>query len=156
MIRLLCAAAALGMVTWGCGGDVCGPTEGEVAEVTDGDTITLASGEKVRYLMVDTPEISGGAECYGAQARDFNRSLVEGRRVQLRYDVECEDRFGRLLAYVTVDGRSVNELLVERGYACVLHIPPNGNDVVGDYEALEDAARSAGRGLWGFCSTTPC
>jgi micrococcal nuclease len=81
---------------------------------------------------------------------------VAGRRVQLAYDVECEDRYGRLLAYVTVDGREVNTLLVERGFACVLHIPPNGNDRADEFQALQSAARSVGRGLWGYCSERPC
>ena len=43
-------------------------------------------------------------------------------------DVEPPDlqpRFGRTLAYVTVGSQEVNTLLVERGYACVLFIPPN-------------------------------
>lgn len=147
----LCALGASG-----CSGDRCGPTRGVVAEVTDGDTITLESGEKVRYLMVDTPETSGTLECYGDEARDFNASLVEGQTVDLRYDAECADRFGRLLAYVTLDGREVNKLLLERGYACVLHISPNGDDVVEEYEAIEQQARDADRGLWGFCSPRPC
>jgi len=47
-------------------------------------------------------------------------------------------------------------LLVERGYACVLHIPPDGDDRAAEFTALEAAARAAHRGLWGACDPIPC
>jgi micrococcal nuclease len=125
--------------------------------VIDGDTIELTTGERIRYLMVNTPETTGGSnECFGQNAVTFNRDLVEGRQVSITYDVECTDRFDRTLAYVSVDGMEVNTLLVERGFACVLHIPPNGDSRADEFEALEDAARQAGRGLWGQCDPIPC
>jgi micrococcal nuclease len=128
-----------------------------VARVIDGDTIELASGEKVRYLMVDTPETSGGLECFGEEAKQFNIDLVNGQEITLEYDQECKDRYDRLLAYVYLDGREVNTLLVERGYACVLHIPPNGNDREAEFEQLESAADSGNRGLWAQCrDDLPC
>jgi micrococcal nuclease len=70
--------------------------------------------------------------------------------------VQCQDTFGRTLAYVAVDGQDVNKLLVERGYACVLHIPPDGDSRAAEFEALETAARTARRGLWGACDPIPC
>lgn len=153
-MTLLAALAGAGLlVAPGCGGDRCGPESGTVAAVVDGDTIDLASGERVRYLMVDTPETTGGSDdCFGDNAVQFNTDLVLGQEVTLAYDVECEDRFGRLLAYVSVGGQEVNRLMVERGYACVLRIPPNGDDRAAEFEALEDAAQAAGRGLWGACA----
>lgn len=135
----------------------CGPTEAEVARVIDGDTIELAGGERVRYLMVDAPEVgTGAAECYGSNAATFNADLVLGKRVELRHDAECDDAFGRTLAYVHVAGKEINALLIERGYACVLHVPPNGDDRAAELEALQDAARLARRGLWGACDPAPC
>lgn len=130
----------------------CGPSHGIVARVIDGDTIELDSGERIRYLLVDTPETTGGKnECFGANAVQFNTDLVLGKEVELAYDTECTDRFGRLLAYVTVGGQEVNTLIVERGYGCVLHISPDGDDRAAEFEALEAAARAADRGLWGNC-----
>lgn len=141
-----------------CGdGYECGPDEAVVARVIDGDTIELDSGERVRYLLVDTPEVSGEQECFGVEATAFNRTAVEGERVRLSYDTECTDSFDRLLAYVTLDnGRVINELLLERGYACVLQIPPNGSDFAAEYRALEAEARDGMVGLWGQCLETPC
>jgi len=138
-------------------GAVCGPREAVVERVIDGDTIVVAGDVKIRYLLVDAPEATTGhADCYGAGAAQFNADLVLGHTVQLDYDVDCRDRFGRTLAYVTLDGHDVNRLLIERGYACVLHIPPDGDDRAGELEALESSARAAGRGLWGACDPIPC
>lgn len=136
----------------------CGPSSGVVAFVTDGDTITLESGVKLRYLLVDTPEITQGKnDCYGAEARDFNRSLVDGKTVSLTYDeAGCTDRFGRTLAYVTVDGTEMNKLLVERGFGCVLSIPPAGASRSEEFFAAERTAKAQNRGVWGACNPVTC
>jgi micrococcal nuclease len=139
------------------GGSECGPTEGVVERIVDGDTIELTGGVKIRYLMINTPETTGGKnECYGSNAVTFNSDLVLGKTVTLDYDTECTDRFDRTLAYVSVDGQEVNTLMLERGYACLLHIPPNGDDRLAEFKALESAAKAAKRGLWGACDPIPC
>lgn len=150
-----------GLLAAACGGDEtspCGPTSGVVARVIDGDTIELESGEKIRYLLVDTPESTTTTECFGPESATYNRELVEGKAVALAYGVECEDRFGRTLAYVTEagSGREINTLLVERGYACVLFIPPSGADRADEFDLIEDRARAENRGLWGACEDIPC
>jgi micrococcal nuclease len=135
----------------------CGPSEARVARVIDGDTVELSGGERVRYLMVDTPEITNGHnECYGAEASAFNRSLVEGQRVSLRYDAECTDRYGRLLSYVSVGGRELNSLIIQQGYGCLLHIAPNGAARLQEFELWQSEAKALGRGLWGACDPKPC
>lgn len=157
------AACALFLLT-ACGApsdepapDACGPTSGTVAKVIDGDTIELASGERIRYLLVDTPETTGGKnDCWGVEARELNRSLVEGKQVTLSYGEACTDRYDRLLAYVSVDGREVNSLLVERGAACVLYIPPAGESRRDEFKELESEARQAKRGVWGACEVVTC
>lgn len=141
----------------GGGDSPCGATEGVVARVIDGDTIELETGERIRYLMVNTPETTGGKnECYGANAVTFNTDLVLGKRVTLRFDAQCTDIFDRTLAYVSVGGQEVNTLILERGYGCLLHIPPNGDDREDEFEALQAAARAQRRGLWGSCDPIPC
>lgn len=127
-----------------------------VARVVDGDTIELESGETIRYLMVDTPETFGGVECYGEEAKQFNIDIVMGQEVTLKYDTECTDRFDRTLAYVSVGDREINSLLIERGFACVLYIPPNGADRKTELENLEALAKQQDRGLWGACTSNPC
>ena len=83
--------------------------------------------------------------------------LAAKANITLRYDdAACHDRYGRLLAYVAVDGREINALLVERGYACVLYLPPAGTSRHEAFEALEAAARAQHRGLWAACEVAPC
>lgn len=158
MRSALVASAGLAALAAACspGGSDCGPTSGTVARVIDGDTIELESGEAIRYLMVDTPENTSSVECYGPEAAAFNADLVEGKDVEIEYDEECTDRYDRLLAWVSVDGREVNSLLVERGFGCVLFIPPSGADREEEFDALEATARSESRGLWGACPENPC
>lgn len=138
-----------------CGGGDDGETA-TVARVIDGDTVELGDGRRVRYLMVDTPESTTETECYGPEAKQFNIDLVEGKTISMVFDVEREDQFGRLLAYVSVDGSEVNPVIIERGYGCVLHIPPNGDARVAEFDELELRARTLGRGLWSACDPRPC
>jgi len=152
--RLLPAGAVL----FGCSPPAsCGPAEGVVRRAIDGDTVELSNGERVRYLLVDTPEITSGKNaCFGAEALAFNKNLVEGRAVTLEYGPSCRDRYDRLLAYVTVDGLDVNAELVAAGYACVLYIPPSGEDRVDEFRALEREAQASDSGLWRACASKPC
>jgi micrococcal nuclease len=137
-------------------GSECGPSTGTVARVIDGDTIELTSGQRIRYLMIDTPESTTETECYGPEAKLLNEMLVDGKEITLRYDEECTDDYDRLLAYIEVSGQEINRVMVERGYACVLHISPNGDDVVDEYDALETEARMLDKGLWAACDPSPC
>lgn len=160
MIRTLALAATL---LAACGSDggtpsPCGPSTGVVVRAIDGDTIELETGERIRYLLVDTPEsVNGATDCWGENAHQLNAQLVEGQTIDLDYDeAACTDRFGRTLAYVTVNGVDVNSTLVERGYACVLYIPPAGTDRHTEFENLEATARATGRGMWSACTVVTC
>jgi len=150
------AALLLATAAVGCGGSPCGDSEAKVTRIVDGDTIELDDGRKVRYLLVDTPESTNGAtDCYGTNAKDFNTDLVLNKTVSLSYDVECTDRYMRTLAYVYVDGQEVNSLMISRGFACVLHISPDGDSRVDEFKALQLEAMRANRGLWGYCDPLP-
>lgn len=160
--RAIAAAWTAVLVGSGCAGDGgagggrCGPAAGRVADVIDGDTIRLESGERIRYLLVDTPEDTTEVECFGPEATRFNADLVGGAAIDLTYDQECTDDYDRVLAYVAVEGREVNSLLVERGFGCALYIPPNGDDRREEFESLEAEARADRRGLWAACPENPC
>jgi micrococcal nuclease len=125
-------------------------TSARVTKHTDGDTLWLSGIGKVRLIGVDTPEVYGQVECFGHEASAFvERTVPLGSQVRYRLGVEERDRYGRALAYVWLrDGRFLNRLLVARGYAQPLTVPPNV-----EYEDLfvrvARRAREAGRGLWG-------
>ena len=125
-------------------------TSARVTKHTDGDTLWLSGIGKVRLIGMDTPEVFGEVECFGREASAFvERTVPLGTEVRYRLGVEERDRYGRALAYVWLrDGRFLNRLLVARGYAQPLTIPPNV-----EYEDLfvraAARAREVGRGLWG-------
>lgn len=130
--------------------------EALVVHVVDGDTIEAridGQEEDVRYIGVDTPETvkpDAPIQCFGPRASAFNHRLVEGRRVRLVFGVERRDVYGRLLAYVYLGRRFVNAILVRRGLARSLTIPPNDR-FAPLMRSLELRAARAGRGLWGAC-----
>ena len=103
----------------------------------------------MRLIGVDTPEVYGEVECYGREAAAFVKRLLPlGARVRYSLGVERRDRYGRALAYVyTGDGRFLNLLLVQRGYAQPLTIPPNDR-FAGRFVAAARRARERGVGLW--------
>ena len=127
-----------------------------VVRVIDGDTIEARIGdavEDVRLIGVDTPEtVKPGTpvQCFGERASHFTKRRLSGRRVRLVVGVERRDVYGRLLAYVYLGARFYNPILVRRGLARTLTIPPNDR-FAPRLRRLELAAGRAGRGLWGAC-----
>ena len=133
----------------------CGPSNAKVIRIWDGDTVDLEGDLRIRYLLVDAPEIAHGSdetsECFALEAKQLNTQLVLDKTVQITYDTECKDKYDRLLGFVSVDNRMVNRVLIERGYARVLFIPPNGKEHLEDFEQLEQSAKESNLGLWGGC-----
>ncbi len=127
----------------------------KVVRVVDGDTIQVCcivwKREKVRYIGINTPETkhpTKGVEYYGQEAAEANRKLVDGKTVRLEFDVQEQDRYGRLLAYVYLEeGTFVNAWLVQHGYAAVMTVPPNVKHQE-LFLRLQREAREEGRGLW--------
>ncbi len=124
-----------------------------VQRVIDGDTIELSTGQTVRYIGMDTPETkhpTKGQECFGREASERNRQLVEGKSVRLEKDVSEVDRYGRLLRYVWMGDQLVNQLLVAEGYAFARSFPPDITKQAELFQA-EQTARSQNLGLWAVC-----
>jgi len=88
--------------------------------VVDGDTIWLG-GQKIRVADIDVPEThpprcSREAELGEAATRRL-RQLLNGGAVSLQAIDRDQDRYGRKLRIVLVDGRSVGSRLVDEGLA---------------------------------------
>ncbi len=154
-VRLTVAAAALAALALaGCAatGRVADPVRGHVERVTDGDTLRLADGRRVRLVQVDAPEAAG--ECWGAEAAEALERLVPaGVEVELERDprLDDRDRFGRLLRYVYVGDLLLNVALVERGAAAPYFVRGDRGGHADELLDAATAARAAGRGLWGAC-----
>lgn len=126
-----------------------------VARVIDGDTAILEDGTSVRYIGIDAPEARPTPQCGAEAATVANVEMVEGRPATILLDpAGTRDRFGRLLAYLEVDGAIVNVELVRRGVACAF---PFGETrrFREPIAAAEREAREAGRGVWGACPLLP-
>ncbi len=141
-----------------------------VVRVIDGDTFIckLENGkkERIRMIGIDTPESRPNKKArrdakrsgrsleeiirMGKKATKFTkRFLKKGRRVFLEFDVERRDRYGRLLAYVWLDKKTLfNELIIREGYATVYTKPPNVKYADRFRKAQRMAIRER-RGLWG-------
>ena len=121
-----------------------------VTLVLDERTVVLDGGQPLRYVGIRPFEGDEAppSVAHRAGALAFNRQLVEGQTVRLEFDVRMHDHEGRLWAYVyLVDGRLVNSLLVENGFA---RADPYQGYVkhAALFRQLEVEARGAGRGLW--------
>lgn len=119
-----------------------------VEHVVDGDTVYLIIGgkrTKVRLLNVDAPEIpyrGEGGECFGEEATRFlEKKLPQGSKVDVEYDLDRFDQYGRTLAGITYKGEFINEALVASGYATAMKVQPNTKF----YESLRAAQGRAER-----------
>jgi|GEM_PF-448330 micrococcal nuclease len=136
----------------------------EVVKIADGDTVDVRLNgeiETIRMKGIDTPETAGYntpeeyqgvpkhnwkcLEKWGYNAKDYVANKIEGKDITLAYrkGVFTVERgiFNRLLGkiYVSDSGRSLNQILVEKGYA----------RSYGDYyQNIENKARMNKSGLW--------
>ncbi len=122
-----------------------------VKYVIDGDTIVIESGEKVRMIGVDTPEIKGPytkPEYFGEEASAFTNEMLDHETVYLEKDISETDKYGRLLRYVYLeDGVLFNRLLLEEGYAYAVVYPPDIK-FAAQFEDAEKAAEKNRLGVW--------
>ncbi len=126
-----------------------------VTRVVDGDTIEISPAidgiTDVRLIGLDTPETKEpgcAPQPYGAEASSYAESVLSGQQVELEFDVEKTDQYGRLLAYVYPQGGEMfNEDLVEEGYAQAYAYPPNTR-YADRFAAVQEQARNAGLGIW--------
>ena len=126
----------------------------EVVRVVDGDTFVInynGNNEKVRLIGVDTPESvhpdSNKNTKDGITASEYTKSMLSGKYVSLELDVQERDKYGRILAYVYLDGQMYNKMLLKEGYAKVAIFPPNVK-YVEEFKNLQEEAIKNKVGLW--------
>ena len=122
-----------------------------VFRVIDGDTIDLKDGRRVRYIGINTPELSTElkpTECYAQKAAEKNSLLVKDKPIRMKRDVSDMDAYGRLLRYVWVGDTFVNEYLVKEGYAHTMTIAPDVSYAT-MFKEDQANAKALNLGLWG-------
>jgi len=132
------------------------PNEWFVLHVTDGDTLVarlegarIERKETIRLLNIDTPE---KGEPGFDEATEALKYLVRGARIRLEFEnpnAEKRDGFGRLLAYVIVNGENVNVEMVRMGWSRFYTKYGRGR-LAAAFEKAESEARAQGKGLWAF------
>ncbi|WP_340013376.1 thermonuclease family protein [Paenibacillus sp. FSL K6-1318] len=117
-------------------------------EGTDGDTFkVLLDGkeEKVRLLLVDTPEnVKQGTpvQPFAKEASNFTLAQLKKGNLTLELDVSERDKYGRLLVYAWVGDKMLNELLLEKDYARVAYIYPPNVKHVDQFEKIQVKAQN--------------
>lgn len=129
----------------------------KVTRVYDGDTIEIETGQKVRYIGIDSPEVYPSRLCFSDEARIENQNLVLGKVVKLVKDNSETDKYGRLLRYVYVENPElvsgsvfINDFLVKSGFAKSMTVPPDIK-YKEEFEVSEKFAKDQKLGLWGKC-----
>jgi micrococcal nuclease len=134
-----------------------------VTQVIDGDTIDLDCPDhrspshrdftRIRLWGVDCPEtakawLNQPAQPFGDEAAKLTRSMTEGRMVRVELQQQRKrDRFGRLLAYVTLDdGSSLNLTLIQQGLARADDRWSHDQDAT--FHKAQRDAKAAKLGIW--------
>ena len=140
----------------------------KVVKIVDGDTIKIeytGLEENVRLIGIDTPESSKNSKAkkdaarsgqdietivaMGKAATNYVKSIVKlGTDIEIEFDVQSRDNYGRLLGYVYLqNGEMVNEKIVQAGYANIMTVPPNVK-YQDRFLEVHREARENNRGLW--------
>jgi micrococcal nuclease len=127
--------------------------DAKVVRVVDGDTVVVryeGREERIRLIGVDTPETvhpNKPVEAYGEEAKEYTKKKLEEKDIQIEFDVQERDRYGRLLGYIWVDGLLFNDELLRMGYARVATFPPNVK-YVEMFKETEKNAKEKQVGIW--------
>ncbi len=127
--------------------------QAKVKWVHDGDTVILESGEKLRLIGLNTPELGKDGKPdrpYALSARRTLQQLLKKHhyRIALRYDSDERDHHGRRLAHPYLpDKTSITAHMLRRGLAIALTVPPNDWNV-SCYRDAESQARRKRLGIW--------
>jgi micrococcal nuclease len=127
-----------------------------VRQIIDGDTIVVQKeGDpadqlvRVRLQGIDAPELYQDNEhisVIGIIAKDYIRSLLLNKKIELQFDTIKQDAYGRTIAYVFLDGVDVQQKLLTSGLAYAYREYEVGR--LSEYEAYEALARKAKVGIW--------
>ncbi len=127
--------------------------EGMVTRVIDGDTVEVSVNREhltIRLLGIDAPEFyddSGSISDYGLKSKNYVSALIENKKVELEFDSNKTDKYGRTLAYLFLDDAvDIQRELVLKGLAYAYRAFPVSR--LGEYEVYESLAREQKLGIW--------
>ena len=130
--------------------------QAQYLKTSDGDTARfVVDGEniRVRFLGINTPEVSGEdkvEEPYGNEALAYTKEKLDNaKKIELEYDdvADKEDRFGRKLCWVWIDGELYELELLEQGLAKT-YMLKNNYKYAKELKEAEKKAKIAKAGVW--------
>ncbi|WP_239740065.1 thermonuclease family protein [Mammaliicoccus sp. P-M59] len=132
----------------------------ELAGTVDGDTakfIYNGSQQSFRFLLIDTPETKHprlGKQPFGQEASDRTKELLtNANKIEVEFDVGGQtDKYQRYLAYIYVDGKMLNEILVREGLAKVAYVYPPNTRYLDQLESVQEKAKEEKLGIWSLGS----
>ncbi len=130
--------------------------EGRVVGVSDGDTITVLDANnaqhKIRLSGIDAPEKK---QPFGQRSKESLSDLVFNKPVAV--DTDKQDRYGRKVGKVLVNGQDANLEQVKRGFAWHYKTYEREQPLLDRtaYTEAEIEAKAARRGLWADAEPVP-
>ena len=130
----------------------CFGTTVKVTRVIDGDTFETETGEKVRLVGINAPEIS---DIFVEEAKQPLISLIDGKTIDLEPDhiSNDRDRYGRLLRYVIYNNSDINKQMLLDGFAFAYlkyHF-----DKETEYRQAQITSKANNVGMWANNQNTP-
>jgi micrococcal nuclease len=125
--------------------------------INDGDDMVINMNGKiegVKLLGIDAPDdenFSYKDTCFGIEAHQALKNIIDNNRVKLIKDPNKEDRDNnnRLLRYVILEnGNSIQEYLLSEGYVREYTYQGEFYEKQSQYKLLEQQAKLAQKGLW--------
>ncbi|MBC2712847.1 MAG: thermonuclease family protein [Desulfosarcina sp.] len=128
----------------------------QVLRIVDGDTIVIdynGTREKIRFLCVNPPESVHPDRKQnipmGKVASDYTKKRLSGKSVGIELETKTRGRYGRLLAYVFVDGKNFNLELVQQGLSPYYTKYGRSGKYDQAFRDAEKSARDLGLNIWG-------
>ncbi|SDY13217.1 thermonuclease family protein [Thermoactinomyces sp. DSM 45892] len=123
--------------------------------VIDGDTIQArikGNKETIRLLLIDTPETNHpnlAKQPLAEEAKQFTyHQIKKAQKIELEYDQSKRDKYGRLLAYIYVDGRCLQEALLRNGLARVAYVYKPNVRYEDKFRSIQKEAQKKKAGVW--------
>lgn len=125
---------------------LCFGTTTKVTRIIDGDTFETETGEKVRLIGINAPEIS---DIFGQEAKQHLTYLIDGKTIDLQtYNISNDrDRYSRLLRYGILEGTDINRQMISDGFAIAYlkyHFEKSNN-----YKQTQLTASEDNKVMWG-------
>jgi len=129
----------------------------QVEKVIDGDTIVINfehNKTRVRLIGLNTPEARNfkerKKECFGLEASKKAKEILNNKTITLELDPSQSkyDKYGRLLAYIFVDGINFAKLMISSGYGYEYTYHGQKYKYQKEFKEAQKRAEKKKLGLW--------